>query len=172
MWIMILPLVVMTIVLLVDIKEEIQGGVSIACVVILLWVLQSVSVLCRGSSSPKSYLLAFAQNATVCLSPQLLSIFLSPYSHWLRSKIGRRWSDDQKKRCCDIVRYLCPHHGIGSVCVRLWRKRDLHNNNISRFQQQRILCWTNGKGDDNGEVIDLLDNRHRRQSSDGEPLEF
>ena len=174
MWIAILPLVA-------DHRSSrghqggIQGGIAIACKVFIVgfavglgavsWVIVSEIVPARIRAKC---------NGLFVSTNWFINILISVFTLTAIEKLGGGGSDDQKKRGVAIL------YGIFALITALGlalvysivKETGSSQQQHSRFPRQRILCWTNGKGDDNGEVIDLLDNRHRRQSSDGEPLEF
>jgi sugar porter (SP) family MFS transporter len=176
MWIMILPLVTMTIVLLVNIDKEIQGAVAIACVVIFIvgfavglgavsWVIVSEIVPARIRAKC---------NGLFVSTNWFINILISVFTLTSIESLGGGSSDDEKKRGVAIL------YGI-FACITmlgLLLVYSIVNETGSQHQQvstdEPLLDSTSSSSKKNGdgETIDLFDNRHRRQSSGNEPLEF
>lgn len=177
MWIMILPLTVMAIVLLADIEETIQGCVAIACVVVFIvgfavglgavsWVIVSEIVPARIRAKC---------NGLFVSMNWFINILISLFTLTSIESLGGGKSHDEKKRGVAIlygIFAVITAMGLVLVYTIVNESSPENKSNVGT----KPLLKSNDDDDDvrkNEETtIDLFDNRHRRQSSDGEPLEF
>ena len=101
-----------------------------------------------------------------------INILISIFTLTAIEHLGGGNSDDQKKRGVAIL------YGI-FCCITVLGLALVYSivKETGSLQQQQYVAMAedpdlDGQNDNNDDVIDLLDNRHRRQSSDGAPLEF
>ena len=158
MWIMILPLLTMTIVLLVDIEKEIQGAIAIACVVIFIvgfaiglgavsWVIVSEIVPARIRAKCNGLFVSINWFINI-----LISIFtLTAIEH-----LGGGNSDDQKKRGVAIL------YGI-FCCITVLGLALVYSivKETGSLQQQQYVAMAedpdlDGQNDNNDGVIDFI----------------